>query len=80
MLAYVLKYSDTGGRGVLAPRALPTSHIIAQEAFMRAHFTTTKHDSHVVCTYKSDGVNPQTRKVKELLQDGLISVWKKKRV
>lgn len=30
MLASVLKYSDTGGRGVLAPRALPTSRITAQ--------------------------------------------------
>lgn len=65
MLASVLKYSDTGGRGVLAPRALPTSRVSAQVRRMKSScshtLTTTKtRASQRSHTHEPTGVDPET--------------------
>lgn len=65
MLASVLKYSDTGGRGVLVPRALPTSpppvSLRRKKPSRSQAWQQQKHESHVVLTQESDRVNQQRR-------------------
>lgn len=70
MLASVLKYSDIGGRGVLAPRALPTSRITAEVRRKKSacshtfqqhkhDFTAFTHSNPLVLTCRQEEVKKQ---------------------